>query len=221
MVLPIEASRSCLLKVWPSEVSTTAVTVCSRGSVLRIVKGTRNGLPTTPVTGQSRLAIVTSGSGVGLPVGTASTGMPARRRAVAACTGGRPSFQLPSEASTIARRFGLRRAAVSSGPKRSVPAAGGLVPSLAAPSRVVENGSIRIANRSSSGFQNAASESAATDCFRDTTPVPPAPPVPPGGAASRCVPDCMASSVSILRESSISTAIEGFSLGRCSVTHSG
>ena len=167
------------------------------------MNGTRNGLPTTPVTGQSRLAIVRSGSGVGLPAGTASTGMPASRRAVAACTGGRPSFQSPSEASTIARRLGCRRATVSSGSKR-------LVPCPAA-----EKGSMWMANRSSSDFQNAVSASAATDSFRDTTPSPLV------GRPTRWAPPATASRVSMLREPSMSTAIDGFSLGRCSVTHSG
>ena len=123
------------MKRWPSEHSISTATVSSRGRVLEIVNGTRNGFATTPVTAHSSPATATSGSGTTLPTGTASTGTPASRSPVAACTGGGPSFQSPSETSTIARRRGWRRGAASSGSKRFEPAA--------APSRVAETGSMR------------------------------------------------------------------------------
>ena len=79
------------------------------------MNGIRTDLPATPNVGASRLSSSTSGSRDGLPTGTANTGMSFSRSADAASTGGWPSFQSPSEASTIAaqvlellRRLGQR-----------------------------------------------------------------------------------------------------------------
>ena len=68
-----------------------------------IVNGTRTGFATTPTVGQSRLTSSRSGSFVWLPTGTTKTGTCASRSRWAASSGGGPSFQSPSLASTTAR----------------------------------------------------------------------------------------------------------------------
>ena len=93
----------------------------SRGRELSIVNGMRTDLPETPNVGASRLSSSMSGSRVGLPTGTANTGTPFIRKADAACAGGGPSVQSPSEASTIARRLRIVSEARTSGVARSVP----------------------------------------------------------------------------------------------------
>ena len=81
----------------------------------------RTALPDTPKVGTSRLKSSTSGRRVRLPTGTAKIGTPRMRRRAAACTGGGPSFQSPSEASTMPRRFAIFSGARASGSFRSVP----------------------------------------------------------------------------------------------------
>ena len=82
---------------------------------------TRTDLPVVPNVGGSKLTSSMSGSRVGLPTGMANTGTPFNRSLAAASTGGGPSFQSPSEMSTIARRVGYLSSACASGEFRSVP----------------------------------------------------------------------------------------------------
>ena len=105
----------------PSEARKVTVVVNSLGSELSIENGTRTDLPVMPKVGRSRLKSSTSGSLVRLPTGTAKTGTPRILSAAAASTGGCPSFQSPSEASTTPRRFWILCGARMSGSFRSVP----------------------------------------------------------------------------------------------------
>src|SRR4051812_49170277 len=105
LVRPIAATRTSSVTSSPSDVFSVTVVRYSRGSVLSIVNGTRTALPTTPNVGAPRLTSSTSGSRAALPTRTANTGTPLSRRAVAAWTGGGPSFQSPSEIRTTPARF--------------------------------------------------------------------------------------------------------------------
>ncbi len=105
LVRVIAAIFTSLVTSSPSDDRMVTVVVNSRGSELSIENGTRTDLPATPKVGRSRLKSSTSGSRVRLPTGTAKTGTPRIRSAAAASTGGWPSFQSPSEASTTPRRF--------------------------------------------------------------------------------------------------------------------
>src|SRR5947207_2734036 len=126
LVRPIAATRTSSVTSSPSDVFSVTVVRYSRGSVLSIVNGTRTALPTTPNVGAPRLTSSTSGNRVVLPTGTENTGTPFNRSFVAAWTGGGPSFQSPSEISTMPIRFFTFSGACASGSYRSVrrPASG-------------------------------------------------------------------------------------------------
>src|SRR5947208_10034715 len=105
LVRPIAATRTSSVTSSPSDVFNVTFVRYSRGSVLSIVNGMRTDLPTTPNVGAPRLTSSTSGSRVVLPTGTENTGTPLSRSAVAAWTGGWPSFQSPSDINTTPTRF--------------------------------------------------------------------------------------------------------------------
>ena len=71
MTVAIGGRRTSLTSCSPVLVARVATTTRSVGSDETMVKGTRTGLPATPIVGQSRLVRSRSGSFVGLPAGTA------------------------------------------------------------------------------------------------------------------------------------------------------
>ena len=139
-----------------------------------------------------------SGRRVGLPAGTTKTGTPLIRSRAAAWTGGGPSFQSPSEASTIPRRFWIFSNALASGSCRSVPR----------PGWGGENGWTTTFIRSRNFSHDADSASGATASRRDC-------------GLEEDFPLATTSRVSMLGEASQSTATDGFSSGRYSSIHSG
>ena len=124
LVRPIGAMRTSLVTSSPSDVLSVTVVTCSRGSVLSIVNGMRTDLPAMPKVGASRLKQLD----VGQPRRAAHRHGEDRHPLQPQGRGGLhrrlPSFQSPSDASTMPRRFWNRCGASASGSYRFVPCAG-------------------------------------------------------------------------------------------------
>ena len=108
-------SRTCFCTAGPLLGLSSTTTTRSVGSDDSIVNGTRTAWPATPTLGRSRLLRSTSGSFVGLPTATVSTGTFASRSRWAASLGASPLFQSPSPTSTIACSWLNRSTALPSG----------------------------------------------------------------------------------------------------------
>ena len=174
--------------------------ISSRGSEESMENGMRSGLPATAKVGTSKLAISTSGRRESAPTGSAKTGTPFIRSRVAARDGASPVFQSPSVANTTAARRGCCSRRFINAAWRSVASGAG--------SSLEEKDSMTVSMRSASGFQSAGSVK--------------------GAAVSRRVRASAAGSwglrisrVSMLPETSWSTATTGLELGLKVSRHSG